>query len=139
MHKNSCSDAHHIEAASLTDPGCEHSTMSKYKVLSGMYIQATFCFPSASLYLGVVFWPCSIFFTVIYRYFRQKILCSFPHYLHALEIRRIAPGFLFLYAFVIALSSMKKDFNTYFPEQAGSETCYRNPEDILCFTLEHKS
>lgn len=104
-----------------------------------MYIQAPFCFPSASLYLGVVFLATWHLFTVIYRSFRQKILCSFSHYLHALEIRRITPGFLFLYAFVIALSSMKKDFNTYFPEQAGSETCYHNPEDILCFTLEHKS
>lgn len=46
---------------------------------------------------------------------------------------------LLLTACVIAISPTKKNLKTYFPEQTGSETRYHNPEDILCFTLKHKS
>lgn len=27
----------------------------------------------------------------------------------------------------------------YFPEQTGNKTYYRNPQNILCSTLKHKS
>lgn len=72
--------------------------------------------------------------------FRQQIPCSFSSHLHALAITPIRKVFFFVpVCFCFAASPPKKDSKTYFPEQAGSGTCYPNPEDILCSTLGHKS